>query len=92
MGEASTAPRVTARAEEILARVAILENPYLQALASGDLSLEGFQRTQEQFFYAVEFFSRPMAGLVARIQRRVARASLGEASDLEAARAFLAEG
>lgn len=67
MDPASRAPRVTARAEEILARVAILENPYLRALADGSLSLEAFRRTQEQFFYAVEFFSRPMAGLVARI-------------------------
>jgi len=61
------APRVTARAEEILARVGILENPYLRGLADGSLSLEAFRLTQEQFFYAVEFFSRPMAGLVARI-------------------------
>ena len=67
MAGASRAPRVTARAEEILARVAILENPYLRALAHGDLTREAFQRTQAQFFFAVEFFSRPMAGLVARI-------------------------
>lgn len=61
------APHVTARAEEILARVRILANPYLTSLRDGSMSLEAFRETQRQFYFAVEFFSRPMAGLVARI-------------------------
>jgi pyrroloquinoline-quinone synthase len=32
------------------------------------MSLEKFRHTQEQFFFAVSFFSRPMAALVGRIQ------------------------
>ena len=31
------------------------------------MTLEGFRRSQEQFFYAVTFFPRPMAALVGRI-------------------------
>ncbi len=31
------------------------------------MSLDGFRRSQEQFFYAVSFFPRPMAALVGRI-------------------------
>lgn len=63
----SRAAGVTAKACEILDRRGILENPYLLDLASGDMSLEGFRRSQEQFFHAVTFFPRPMAALVARI-------------------------
>lgn len=45
----------------------LLENPYLSALRSGELGLEAFRATQEQFFFAVSFFPRPMAALVGRI-------------------------
>ena len=61
------APRVTRRALEILGRVDILSNPYLTALGDGRLSRDAFVATQRQFYFAVEFFSRPMAALVARI-------------------------
>jgi len=61
------APRVTALADAILKRVDIMNNPYLSALKDGSMTLDCFRRTQEQFFFAVTFFSRPMAGLVARI-------------------------
>jgi pyrroloquinoline-quinone synthase len=44
----------------------IYNNPYLAALKT-HLSLEDFCKTQIQFFFAVTFFSRPMAGLIARI-------------------------
>ncbi len=67
MSTPSRAPRVTARAGAILKRVNILHNPYLQALADGSMSLDCFRRTQEQFFFAVTFFPRPMAALVGRI-------------------------
>jgi pyrroloquinoline-quinone synthase len=61
------APHVTARAAEILKECNILRNPYLLSLQDGTMSLDGFRRTQEQFFYAVTFFPRPMAALVGRI-------------------------
>src|SRR5262249_29780580 len=40
---------------------------YLEALADGSMTLDCFRRTQEQFFFAVSFFPRPMAALVGRI-------------------------
>lgn len=64
---AGDAPRVTARGRAALARVGIEDNPYLVDLERGALDLAGFQATQEQFYFAVEFFSRPMAGLLAKI-------------------------
>lgn len=67
MATLSRAPRVTARAGEILKRTNILNNPYLLALQAGELTLPQFRRTQEQFFWAVTFFPRPMAALVGRI-------------------------
>src|SRR5436309_792348 len=67
MSHASQAPRVSARAEQILQRVNILHNPYLEALRNGTMTLDCFRRTQEQFFFAVTFFPRPMAALVGRI-------------------------
>jgi pyrroloquinoline-quinone synthase len=65
--KASRAPRVTERADLALSGVHMLSNPYLVGLADGTMPLEGFRRSQEQFFFAVSFFSRPMAALVGRI-------------------------
>src|SRR6516162_9992260 len=67
MNPAGRAPNVTARADAVLQRVNILHNPYLEALTDGSMTLECFRRTQEQFFFAVTFFPRPMAALVGRI-------------------------
>jgi pyrroloquinoline-quinone synthase len=67
MSEKSRAPRVTSRADAILKRINILHNPYLEALTDGSMTAECFRRTQEQFFFAVTFFPRPMAALVGRI-------------------------
>lgn len=61
------APHVTACADDVLKRINILNNPYFTALRNGTMSLECFRRTQEQFFFAVTFFPRPMAALVGRI-------------------------
>jgi pyrroloquinoline-quinone synthase len=61
------APRVTACAETIIRRIGLLENPYLAALCSGAMSKECFRVTQEQFFFAVRYFPRPMASLIARM-------------------------
>lgn len=67
MSETARAPRVTKQATEILNSNRILENPYFVALKDGGMSLEQFRQTQEQFFFAVSFFARPMAALVGRI-------------------------
>ncbi len=73
MTEPSLAPQVTAAANDVLRKISILENPYFAALADGTMSLESFRQTQEQFFFAVTFFPRPMAALVARIPNPRAR-------------------
>jgi pyrroloquinoline-quinone synthase len=73
MKPTSRAPHVTARATEVLRDVGILNNPYLQALRDGTMTLDCFRRTQEQFFFAVTFFPRPMAALVGRIDDPKAR-------------------
>ncbi|MFP6901226.1 MAG: iron-containing redox enzyme family protein [Opitutales bacterium] len=67
MSETNQAPQVTARAKEILEDIGILQNPYLAALVDHSMSLDQFRLTQEQFFFAVTFFPRPMAVLVGRI-------------------------
>jgi pyrroloquinoline-quinone synthase len=67
MNHPSRAPRVTASGDATLKRVNILQNSYLEALQDGSMTLECFRRTQEQFFFAVTFFPRPMAALVGRI-------------------------
>jgi pyrroloquinoline-quinone synthase len=63
----SRAPRVTEHADKVLDKVGILKNSYFQALSQGSMPLDVFRRSQEQFFFAVTFFSRPMAALVGRI-------------------------
>src|SRR6266480_3769917 len=67
MSQPSRAPRVTTRADAVLTGINILHNPYLEALTDGSMTPECFRRTQEQFFFAVTFFPRPMAALVGRI-------------------------
>src|SRR5437667_11954132 len=59
---------ITARADEILRDVDIYHNPYFRDLQHGAMPLEQFRRSQEQFFFAVTFFPRPMAALVGRIR------------------------
>ena len=61
------APLVAAQAAVVLDRVGIQGNPYLKDLVDGTMSLDVFRRTQEQFFFAVTFFPRPMAALVGRL-------------------------
>lgn len=73
MSEESRAARVTARAECVLEKSGIWRNPYLKTLQDGSMTLESFRRSQEQFFFAVSFFPRPMAALVGRIPNPKAR-------------------
>ncbi|HZL36245.1 MAG TPA: iron-containing redox enzyme family protein [Tepidisphaeraceae bacterium] len=70
------APRVAALADAILLRIGLLNNPYFTALADGSMPLETFRRGQEQFFFAVRYFARPMAALVARIPEPAHRLDL----------------
>jgi pyrroloquinoline-quinone synthase len=65
--EAPRAARVSACAVRILEQSGIGRNQYLQTLQDGSMTLESFRRSQEQFFFAVTFFPRPMAALAGRI-------------------------
>ena len=53
--------------DEILAEVDARNNPYFTALGDGTFDKEDFVETQIQFYYAVVFFSRPMAVIAAKI-------------------------
>jgi pyrroloquinoline-quinone synthase len=65
--------QLIARADATLDRFGFRDNPYLLALRAGTMSLAQFRQTQEQFFFAVSFFPRPMAALVGRIPTPAAR-------------------
>src|SRR6267378_1235480 len=73
MRNESRAARVSADADRTLEKSGIRRNPYLQTLQDGSMSLESFRRSQEQFFFAVSFFPRPMAALVGRLPNQQAR-------------------
>ncbi len=72
----SGAARVTACAQRMLENYGIRRNPYLVALEDGSMQLGEFRRSQEQFFFAVTFFPRPMAALVGRIPEPKARLNI----------------
>ena len=55
------------RIDEILVESGFRNNPYFEALTDGSFELDDFIETQIQFFFAVVFFSRPMAILAAKI-------------------------
>jgi len=59
-----------------MARRPILENFYFTALREDRMSREQFVRTQRQFFFAVRYFSRPMAALLARMPDSTSRQGL----------------
>ena len=60
--ESARATRVTASAIRTLASSGLRHNPYFKTLADGSMTLAGFRRSQEQFFFAVTFFSTPDGG------------------------------
>ena len=64
-GDRSSA--IVAQVDEVLGTTAILENPYLRALGNGRMSREEFLRSQRQFYFAVDYFPRPMAALLMRL-------------------------
>ncbi|MGC4017121.1 MAG: iron-containing redox enzyme family protein [Luteolibacter sp.] len=64
------------RVEELAVAHPILGNRYFTALRDDAMELELFRRTQKQFFFAVRFFSRPMAALMARMPDSALRQGL----------------
>ena len=55
------------RIDAILAESEAPQNPYFEALRSGTFDRADFLETQIQFYFAVIFFSRPMAAVAAKI-------------------------
>lgn len=53
--------------DQILAEVPYITNPYFLHLRDGSFERDDFLETQIQFYFAVVFFSRPMAALAAKI-------------------------
>jgi pyrroloquinoline quinone (PQQ) biosynthesis protein C len=53
--------------DAILKEVDHASNPYFVSLRDGTFDKEDFVETQIQFFFAVDFFSRPMAAVAAKI-------------------------
>jgi pyrroloquinoline-quinone synthase len=60
-------PNLSEAAQRIFVRTDFHNNPYLRSLRDGSLPLAAFRRSQEQFFFAVTFFSRLIAVLVGRM-------------------------
>jgi len=54
-------------ADRVIERVGVLRNDYLAALADGSMSPEDFRSSQEQFYFAVLHFARPMAAIISRL-------------------------
>lgn len=52
---------------DILGTCGYRENPYFRALKDGSFEQDDFVETQIQFYFAVIFFSRPMAAVAAKI-------------------------
>lgn len=57
-------------------RAAIFANGYFTELATDAMSRERFVRSQKQFYFAVRYFSRPMAALMARMPDSASRQGL----------------
>ncbi|MGE5084820.1 MAG: TenA family transcriptional regulator [Bacillota bacterium] len=53
--------------DKVLTETDYKNNPYFTNLHAGNFAKEDFLETQIQFYYAVVFFSRPMAALAAKI-------------------------
>lgn len=64
---------VSEYALKILEKVNILGNPYFKALESKSITMTEFGQTQAQFYFAVDFFSRPMSALMTQIPNTIDR-------------------
>jgi len=75
----TTAPadsKLLQHVDSLIGESPILQNSYFTSLRSGEMSREAFLRTQTQFYFAVRFFSRPMAALMARLPDSAGRMPL----------------
>lgn len=68
-----SAPQVLALAEAIVERSGIKKNPYFSQVVSGRMPIEHLRLSQEQFSFAVRYFSRAMSSLVLRIPKYAQR-------------------
>jgi len=64
--------------DEIIEREGIYHNSYFENLRNGNMSLAEFRKTQEQFYFAVLFFARPMTALIARFPHPKTRLTILE--------------
>lgn len=61
----STAPLVQAMADNVLKEIPVIKGSFFKDLSVMDKDI--FKAVQSQFYFAVNYFSRPMAALVARL-------------------------
>lgn len=72
----SRAPTVQKMADKILVDCRIFKGPFFNALLSKKMSFDMFKKIQIDFFYAVDFFSKPMAALIARLDQHDERINI----------------
>lgn len=65
--ERDSASSLMGLVDEWMEKVPILSNCYFRALREHGLSREDFVVSQRRFYFAVRYFSRPMAALMARL-------------------------
>ena len=63
----NTAREIVERVEKIRDSIGLTNNPYFVKLRNGEMSRDAFVGSQRQFYFAVDFFSRPMSALLMRI-------------------------
>lgn len=66
-------PTVAEVADLIIGDSDLLNNPYFAGIPQHEMALCDFQQSQQQFYFAVLFFPRPMAALMARITEPIDR-------------------
>lgn len=71
-----TEESVLQSADAWVERSGILSNRYFSALRSDGMTRETFTASQMQFYFAVRYFSRPMAALMARMADSASRQGL----------------
>lgn len=74
----ATSIELMSHVDACLADSGLMQNPYFRQLISGEMSYETFSRSQQQFYFAVNYFPRPMLALMMRMPRGVERLSILE--------------
>ncbi|WP_051946150.1 iron-containing redox enzyme family protein [Verrucomicrobium sp. BvORR106] len=74
----ATAPHILAAARAVLVERPIISQSYFTRLRDGSMSHAEFVRSQQQFYFAVRYFSRPIAALVSRCPDSTMRMNLVE--------------